>query len=446
MKSAKRRKSVFRPSMNESKLEDRLVLTAGTASANVIQVIPHPAAIAPNVTPAPAPSPISASVFAAARPLTVARLRLVYRQQALMAMRDLRSAIRSQIAQLGTNPTAQQSAAFNANVAGALNATALRLSTQASLLPNASARLVPAIQNALLGTSPRSLINRLSGLAASGRFTARPGIADLALTRVLNASSLQTSAQLNNFFRTTPVNRLSVDTNGNRIPLQQFMASQLINGVGNNFGLLAQNFPGVANSVLFPNGVVGTPTPAAQAAFNTQINNALATSAFQLGSGLSVFPRSSSLISQLQPVFFGNGTNSLTTNLQNLQLASPEFNTTLATAFNNGFQNTINPLNTFFNLPNQTNVTLPTTGFLSPFGTGFTGNSFFNGFNNGFATGTNPGFIGFGMAPTSFNTGFGTGFNNFVTNFNTGLGFNSTIGAGFPSTIGAGFPTGTTVV
>jgi hypothetical protein len=71
----------------------------------------------------------------------------------------------------------------------------------------------------------------------------------------------------------------------------------------------------------------------------------------------------------------------------------------------------------------QPNLTLPTSGFTSPFGTAFTGSAFFNGFNNGFATGTTPGFIGFGMAPTAFNTNFGTGFNNAVSSFNQNLGF-----------------------
>ena len=42
---------------------------------------------------------------------------------------------------------------FDAEVSGAVNATALRLSSQASLLPNAAARLVPAIQNTLLGSA-----------------------------------------------------------------------------------------------------------------------------------------------------------------------------------------------------------------------------------------------------------------------------------------------------
>src|SRR5699024_8756343 len=100
--------------------------------------------------------------------------------------------------------------------------------------------------------------------------------------------------------------RLSVNSTGQRIPLEQFMGNQLLNQVGNTFGQLSQTFPSVANSTLFPNGTNVTPTHAAVNQFTTQAGHALATAAFQLGSSLSVFPGSSGVIAQLQPLLFGS--------------------------------------------------------------------------------------------------------------------------------------------
>ena len=350
-------------------------------------------------------------------------------------------------------------------------------------------RLVPAIQNTLLGSGPRSLVNRLSTLVQSGQLSGTTGASANALTRLLNTTNQQTLSRINTFFNTNPLNRLSVNSTGQRVPLEQFMGNQLLNQVGNTFGLLSQTFPSVVNSTLFPNGTNVTPTQAEVNQFNTQVGNALATAAFQVGSGLSVFPGSSGVISQLQPLLFGstnspvnsgsssgatginttggtfnpgassgatginttggtfnpgassaatgignsassaatgiagNTFSSLVSALQGLPFGSTGFNTAVSNAFGTAFQNLVTPLGQFFQMTGQPNLTLPTNGFTSPFGSSLTGNTFFNGFNNGFATGTTPGFVGFGTAPTGFNTNFGTGFNNMVSNFNTNVGF-----------------------
>ena len=400
-----------------------------------------------------------------------------YAKQVHVAARDLRSAIQAQIGQLyanGATPTTQQLANFNASIAGALDATALRLSVQASLLPNSGARLLPAIQNAILGSGPRSLASRLTTLAQSGQLSGSTGTSTQALTRMLNTSTQQTASQLTNYFDTTPVNRLSVNSSGQRIPIQQYIGGQLLNQVGNTFGSLAQSFPTVASAILYPNGTTTTTTPTQTNlnAFTTQYNNALATAAFVLGSGLSVLPSASSVVSQLQPLLFGlaNGStgstgttglagstgttgltgstgsgtlSSLVSALQNLQYGSTGFNTAVSNAFSSSFQNLVTPIARAFDMNGSLNAVLPTSGFTSLFGSPFTGSTFFNGFNNGFSTGTNTGFIGFGMAPNAFNTSFGTGFNNFVTNFNQNLGFNQAVGAGSGvNGIGSGLNTG----
>jgi hypothetical protein len=480
MKNSKRKRFAFRPSVTASRLEERLVLDAAGSTNATVLVLTPPTNLAPaGVTPAPASAPISPVVAAralarATRPLAVSQIHGAYRQQVRAATRDLQAAIQSQVGQLyanGATPTPQQIADFNASIAGALNATALRLSTQAALLPRGGTRLVPAIQNALLGSGSRSLVSRLNTLVQSGQLSGTTGASANALTRLLNTTNQQTVSRINTFFNTNSLSRLSVNSTGQRIPLEQFMGNQLLNQVGNTFGLMAQAFPNVANSILFPNGTNVTPTQAAVNQFNTAVGNALSTAAFQLGSGLSVFPGSSSVISQLQPLLFGstnspvnsgassggtginttggtfnpgassggtgignsassaatgiagNTFSNLVSALQGLPFGSTGFSTAVSNAFGSAFQSLATPLNQFFQMTGQSNLTLPTNGLTSPFGSAFTGNTFFNGFNNGFATGTTPGFIGFGTAPTGFNTNFGTGFNNSISSFNTSVGF-----------------------
>ena len=444
MSNAKKKRVSFRPSVTETRLEQRLVLSSGTgvtavANPAVVQVIPSPVYAELDLTPPPAAPPVSAAVARAraAHKLTIRQLRADYTKQVRAAARDLRSAIKADIAQLyagGATPTAQQLADFKAGAAGAVNATALRLSTQASLLPN-STRLVSAVQNEVLGSGAGSLASRLVSLAQSGKLSGSTAASSRALARTFNTASQQTISQINHYFNTTPVNRLSVNSSGQRIPLEQYLGGQLLNQVGNTLGSLAQSFPNVANAMLFPNGTTGTPTQAAMNAFTTQYDNALATAAYQLGSGLSLFPGSSSLVSQIQPILFGatnagtgtaltSTTNpSLAAALNNLQYGTVGFNTALSNAFGNAFQGLASPLGSFFGMTGPSNMVLPTSGFTSLFGSPFTGSSFFNGFNSGFATGTTPGFIGFGVAPTGFNTNFGTGFNGSVSTFNQNLGF-----------------------
>jgi hypothetical protein len=73
-------------------------------------------------------------VALARKHLTLARLRADDKRQAKAAARDLRTAIKADVAQLYANgavPTSQQMADFDASVAGAVDARALRLSNKA---------------------------------------------------------------------------------------------------------------------------------------------------------------------------------------------------------------------------------------------------------------------------------------------------------------------------
>ena len=131
----------IRPSVTEAGLEQRLVLASGTggasvATAAVVYSIPSPIYAELDITPPPAAPPVSVRVARAreSHHLTVTRLRADYDRQVHTATRDLKAAINADVAQLkaeGTVPTAQQMADLQASVAVALNATALRLSTEA---------------------------------------------------------------------------------------------------------------------------------------------------------------------------------------------------------------------------------------------------------------------------------------------------------------------------
>jgi hypothetical protein len=485
MSNLNRKRIAFRPSALESSLEQRLVLTsaslaAATTSPAVVELIPSPIYAELGIAPPPAAPPISASAARAEllHGLTVSRLRVDYARQVRAASSDLQSAVQSDIGKLyanGTVPTAQQLADFEASVGGALNATTLRLSTQAALLPHSGNRLVPEIQNAVLGSGANSLASRLVSLAQSGQLSGSAGTSTTALTKLFNSESKQTVSQIDNYFNATPVSRLSVDASGQRIPLAQYLGGELLDQVGNTLGSLAQNFPSVANAMLFPNGTASTPTQDAMNAFTTQYNSALSTAAFQLVSGLSLFPGSSNIVSQLQPIFYGTGNStsnptpippdglstpgviykggagstspatSLVSALENLQYGTSGFNSAVSSAFGNAFQSLATPLSSFFGLTGSSNATLPTSGFDNIFGSSLSGSSFNSGFNNGFATGANTGFYGFGMAPSEFNTNFGTGFDNFISTINQNLGFNpSTTGTGLAITGTGTTGTGTT--
>jgi hypothetical protein len=383
----------FRPSLDDSSLETRLVLSTGRLA-----------------------------MMAHANAGTAIQTHLVLsalRNQNRAAANHLRGMIDNQVAQLFANgtPTAQQRADFNAQVSGEVLASAFQLSSQDSLLPG-STRLVSRLQGSLLGNAPNSFLTRVQNLSQSPFMGASSMRLQNAMTRQLNASFGANGARLNNFLATTPINRLSVNQARQRIPLQQFMGSQIVNQLGNTLGSLAQSFNTNANSSLFANGVT-TATPANQIALLNQTGNALGTAAFQLGSDVALFPFNSRTVGPgLQSALFANTPTSLFNQLQSLPNINTAFNTAASTAFNNGFTNLVTPLNSFFNVPTTAQtLSLPTSAFTNVIGPSF--NNIANGFSDGFGSG----FMGFGTAPTTFNTNFGTGFNGFVTTMNASNGF-----------------------
>ena len=396
MSHPRKNRRAFHPTLNGALLEDRVVPSTLT-SAEIQAALQSSRGISARAffatLPVAAPSGIATSSSSA---MTVRQVENAYLRQVRTATTDLRQTINSELTQLFASgkPTAQQLAAFDSFAQGAVDATALRLSSQAALLPGSSTHLVSAIQDSLLSTSAGSLVSRIQNAVNSSRATQTAQALQSAVTRQVTSSMQTQSARLGNFFNTTSLNRLSVDTSGSRIPLQQFIGNQIVSQLGDSLGALAQSFPTVANSVLFANGVT-TPTTTAQTAFMNQTAQALGTVAFQLGSDLALTGQNeTSLIPQLQSSFFapGSATNSLVNALQTLPFGTTGFNTAATTAFNTAFQNIVSPLNGFLNLPLPTStLTLPDGEVVGIFNQSLS--SFGGGFNNGFGSG----FVGFGQ-------------------------------------------------
>jgi hypothetical protein len=465
---SRKNRTAFRPTLGEIRLEERVVLNGATTAAQVAAFQTRAAARAQ----------------AHADLATLRQARITANQHLRAASRATRAFVQNQITALYADPnnldfrgrpTTAALANLKANIHGALDATALQLSTQASLLPG-STNLVGGLQNSLLGAQRNSLTSRLDRLIDSGRVTRSPA----AFRRMMDLTTHQTFArdlvQLNRFLVTTPFRRLSVDpTTGQRVPLSQFMANQAVNQINNTFGLLANSVGANARTALFD--PAGNFNPQGVSAFQQQYNSALGTAAFQVGNILSAFPNAQTTLgSGLQSSIFGTGTNAATgqpiTSLANslsgvlptgtgtttggTPLTLGAFNTGFQNAFTSAYQNFTTPINTFLGVTPTTgtvgNYQLP-TGFFQPgatfpslFGPQFNTSTFNSGFNNGFAT-TGMGFPGFGTTPTGFSAGFGTGFNSFINTANQGFGLTTTGGTtgllGTGLTTGVGTTTGT---
>lgn len=405
----------FRPSLQDGRLEERIVLN-GAQSALV-------------------------STAAANRPLLLPQIRAAYQTQLRAATQDLRRVISAEAATLNANgqPSRQQVIDFNARVQGALNATAFRVSSLASLLPGSGQKLVPNLQSSLLGNGRGSLASRIASVNLRPMDPTSTAFLQNALVRQIDITMSGQRNQVDNFFANSGVRSRSVDQNGQTVPIRRFIAGQIVNQFSNSLGAIAQAFPNVASTSLFANGRA-TATPENLASFLNQGTQALGTAVYQLGSNLSLFSNGrTDLVSGLQNSIFGNGTftppNTGTgsigstggvtpaqfSNFLNafggLPSSSDGFNSAVSTAFNNGFQNLGGSLNSFFNLPNTGGLSLPNQP-TSVFGQ--TGSNFGGGFNTGFGSGA----IGFGQAPSNFNSNFGTGFNNAISTVNPGFGFN----------------------
>lgn len=434
MSHAKRTRRGFRPEVAGATLEERNLL----AASSLQQVL-----LGQGVTAYYSQQPLTVSQYPYAQlgvggQVSAAQtnqsqraqelqFRRAYLQELRNGLNNLRDTIRVQTAQLylSGRPTPAQLTAYRDYVSGAVDALALRLSSQLALLPN-SEQLVANVQNQLLGPLGNGLSTGLLNQTYNGRLTSSFNYLDRSLGQQLTRTTNDLSRQLNTYFARNSLARNSIDpTTGQAIPIQQYLGNRLINQLGNTLGTLQQNFGNVANPLVFPNGAtVADPTGLQQ--FNLLTQNALNTAAFQVGSALSVFPNASTITPQLLNTFFVSPTGEpgVLRNLQNLPTTVDQFGPAANAAFTNGFSGLTTPLAGFFGLPASSTFNLPAPGSEIPgvFGPSFSSPNFNSGFNSGFGLG---GFPGFGLAPSGFNTGFSSGFNGLIGAANPALGFGS---------------------
>ena len=268
----------FRPTLGDIQLEERVVLN-GTSMTS--------AAAAAEVSALQTGGGTS-SRQTSLENLTTRQIRQAFLQQFRGTQTALRQFVNSQASALFNDPanrgpngrlTAEALANFSTNIAGGINAAALRLSAQTSLLPGSSRRLVPELQNALLGSRPNSLnasslSSRIANLAGTGLANRSQTAFQNAINREINRSFTNSSARLTNFFTTTRLNRLSVDpTTGQRVPLSRFLVNQAVAQTNNTLGTLANSVGPNATAALFDS--TGTFNPQNLASFQQQFANAL---------------------------------------------------------------------------------------------------------------------------------------------------------------------------
>jgi hypothetical protein len=476
MNRRKRNRQPFRPDINMTSLEVRVVLSAGGQGLSAFTAL-HAAPAAHVSSFASTSTGGQGTTGATLAQLSRGQLLLLYQTQFRAAASDLKNLLDSRIDQLYASgrPSADQLANLQTLVIGAVDATAFQVSSQVSLLPAASTAMVPNIQDALLGNN-RSLIDRLNGVIGYDPFNGLAARLKSVLNRTVDQEANLATRQFRVFLDRTPLYQRSVDSAGNRVPIQRFMAQQVINQFANTYGALAQSYPSVADAALFAAGAASTTPSLQQAFFDQQFSPALGILTYQLASDLALFPGAqAALKSSLQQAFFGApeaSTAAVTSDPPSSQavpdqVATPTslffglagvpptsagFAAGSATAFNNALGNMTGLLNNFFGLNPVTRTIMPTGQIPSIFSTSFT--NFGNGFNNGFG---NNGFIGLGTVPTGttnfFTNGFNNGFFGLTNRFNTGFGFTqptfASTGFGGVGGIGTGgtgiAPTGTGV-
>jgi hypothetical protein len=452
MENRAKKRRAFRPTLVGSVLEQRVVMASGLDVRSLIAGLAQTSEAAA-VSGYLAQLRRDTGADNQAQGLTQRQIRQAFRAEVAAAAQDLETYLDTQAAPLfasGATPTAQQLADFQELAAGAINATAFRLSSEAAILPR-SRPLVRQIQRALIGNGQNSLVSRIARATSNPNNTGATEDLQAAINRQISRAVVSRNgvvATLDNFFSTTNLNRAAVDATGRQMGLQAFLGQRIVSQSANTFGTLASAVPGVANTTLFANGAI-TADPAALNQFSGQLTSAVNTAAFQLGNNLRLFPNAlTDLAPQLQSSLFalstgtepgtstGTGTGGISTgagtggttassllaSLQGLPADVNGFSSSISTAFSSSFSNLVSPLTQFFGLPTTATVALPTSNFTSVFSPSF--QSFGNGFNNGFVTSAGTtGFIGFGPASATFNPAFGAGFGGLVSSLNPTFGF-----------------------
>jgi hypothetical protein len=430
-----RKRITIRPSIGDQRLEDRVVLSSvPTANAAPPIVI-----LTPSVTPPPAAAPVSATAI-------VKRLRNTLDSEFKDARTDLRHVLDAAIKQLyahGAKPNAQQKAAYDAKVDGAVDAAALRLSAPVSILPGSATGVVPTIENDLLN----GLTSRVAAITQSPQSTVSAQALQTAVNQAANSASTRALTKVTNFLDTAPLSKLSVTSTGASVPLQEYMADQVVSQLERNLAQFAQTFPSAANVItqsstgsLDPTTSTGTtgslvtsttgttattgstttaniPTLAQEllSQGNGSAASALATIGFVVGSELALFPGSSHLVSQLVGVSPASTTavTSVPTPVTGL-VSSTSPTTTATTALNTGLTNLVTPITAFLDESGPSDLALSGANFSNPFASGTATPANNATFTIGSVNSTFGSEAANAFASSSFSTNFGTGFSTLV--------------------------------
>ena len=294
------------------------------------------------LTPAPAPSPFTP--ISNTR-LTAAQLETDFLTANRAATAALQQEIRTDAAQLFANgkPTQSQLFNFTSEAAGAIDATAMRLSSQAAHLPGQNSALLAQIQNTLMGPTANSLVNRIAGATLSARLTGshRPGFPRRRQpTASAHGESPGNAANLTHFFNTTSINRNSVNAAGQMIPLQQFIGTQIVNQFANNLGSLANAFS-TQTGQLFSNNSSTAPTTSQISTFRNQTAQALGVVTSTLGNDLSLLGSTASQVNpRIQSAFnvaAPGSTSSFFSGLMNITSFLPGVGSNPTNPFNTPF-------------------------------------------------------------------------------------------------------------
>jgi hypothetical protein len=239
-----RKRNAFQPTLADAALEQRLEMSGAAGEPVAASAIP--------TMPAPAPAPVSVAIVTRAQG---AHLRAELVKEYQHDGKDLRKALDTDVRQLSVNhdPTPVQVSDVASSVAGAVDATALVMANQATVLGQATTGLFSMIQNSLLSPSPFGTINRLDSFIYTARdgatSSSSPGalsfvtnlVATQAVKQVTTAvSSTSATATATNFYESTigPDFALSTANFSNPFASQTALIGSTTGSGFNNLGFL----------------------------------------------------------------------------------------------------------------------------------------------------------------------------------------------------------------
>ncbi|MBX6316445.1 MAG: hypothetical protein IRY99_26570, partial [Isosphaeraceae bacterium] len=352
-----RKQHTFCPSLVESTLENRVVLSR-TAGAAQIRV----AAIAPRGD--------SDRILAQIRDDMIGQFDRAYADLA----RSLNQITDTTLLGGGASQIAAQRPTFDAQVQNAVGAMNAEIATLLLMSPLSQSRLAPAIQNSLVGSDPKSLLSRLQALPSptdTDGASARAFRADV--SRLLNQSLRVNVRRLDAFYDPNNPERRAISPKVSAMPPWALIHAQYVRVFQQMFSFFANNYVGAVGALFGSAGPSGNVTALAQnrPIFDFQVDGATQILNAQLTSVLSLLPRAKTrLIPQIQQRLFGNSADSLVNQLKTMAtptdlngVSAQAFGTASSEAIGNAYSDVVGLLNDFFRRAGvNTSLQIPSSG------------------------------------------------------------------------------------